>query len=246
MGEKSKIAWTDHTFNPWWGCVKVSPGCEHCYAESFSKRVGQDVWGTVANRRFFKDAHWDGPLKWNREAAGINQRARVFVASMADVCEDRPDLDTPRRRLMRVIEDTPALTWMLLTKRPQNYGRMFWERWPNNAWALTTAENQIEYEHRIGYLKRVKANVLGLSIEPMLGPIDMHDEPVNWVIVGGESGAGARPMQIEWARSIRDQCQDTKTAFFMKQLGGVRDHRDKMDDLPEDMRIREFPQGRGE
>src|SRR5215831_14997448 len=114
MAENSKIEWTDHTFNPWWGCTKVSPACEHCYAEAWAKRVGQQVWGPKSLRRTFGDKHWHEPVKWNRDAEKSDVRRRVFCASMADVFEKRKDLDAQRIRLWGLIESTPALDWLLL------------------------------------------------------------------------------------------------------------------------------------
>src|SRR5882762_9757042 len=102
MGKNSSIEWTDHTFNPWWGCTKVSPGCKHCYAEAFARRIGNDIWGAQAERRFFGDAHWREPLKWNVEAARAGVRRRVFCASMADVFENRAELAPLRERLWRL------------------------------------------------------------------------------------------------------------------------------------------------
>src|SRR5688572_457301 len=110
MGANSAIEWTDNTFNPWWGCQRVSPGCEHCYAETFDRRVhgrGNEHWGPSADRRFFGDKHWAEPRKWNREAEESGVRQRVFCASMADVFEDRRDLDDQRARLWDLIRETP-------------------------------------------------------------------------------------------------------------------------------------------
>lgn len=112
MGKDSRIEWTHHTFNPWWGCVKVFPACDHCYAESWAKRVGSDVWGPTSERRFFTDSHWKEPLKWNRDAAADGIRRRVFCASMADVFENRPDLIAPRQRLFTL----PASAFQLLDR----------------------------------------------------------------------------------------------------------------------------------
>jgi protein gp37 len=120
MGKNSSIEWTDHTFNPWWGCTKVSPGCEHCYAEAWAKRVGANVWGSKSERRFFTEKHWSEPLKWNADAESEKTRKRVFCASMADVFEARIDLNPWRLKLWNLIEITPWLDWLLLTKRPQN------------------------------------------------------------------------------------------------------------------------------
>lgn len=111
MGEQTEISWTDHSFNPWWGCTRVSPGCQHCYAEAFSKRTGNDVWGKDNDRRFFGDKHWAEPIRWNARAEITARRERVFCASMADVFEDRRDLDAPRQRLWELIVATPMLDW---------------------------------------------------------------------------------------------------------------------------------------
>lgn len=247
MGQESKIAWTDATFNPWWGCTKVSAGCEHCYAETFSKRVGKNVWGPLAERRFFGDKHWNEPIKWNRLARESGKPLRVFCASMADVFEDRRDLDAPRSRLFQLIEDTPALTWLLLTKRPENMillSPLRWEkRWPANVIAMTTVENQVNALIRLPHLERVPAKLRGVSYEPAIGPVDISWSrfKVNWVIAGGESGAGAREMPLEWARDVRDRAQAGGTRFFMKQLGGFQDKKDKLEDFPRDLQIRDFP-----
>lgn len=125
MGEKTAISWTHHTFNTWWGCQRVSPGCENCYAESLDARynAGDEHWGPKAPRRFFGDKHWKEPLKWDREAAKAGERRRVFCASMADVFEARNDLDPWRARLWKLIEATPNLDWLLLSKRPENFRR---------------------------------------------------------------------------------------------------------------------------
>ena len=119
MGKNSKIEWTHHTFNPWWGCTRVSAACVHCYAETWSKRLGKKLWGPKAPRRFLSDAYWMEPIKWNREAKQQGHRARVFCASMADVFEARSDLNASRERLWKLIEETPQLDWLLLTKRPE-------------------------------------------------------------------------------------------------------------------------------
>lgn len=118
MAKDSGIEWTHHTFNPWWGCVRLSPACAHCYAETWARRVGMDLWGGDAPRRFFSENHWREPLRWNSEAQRLGVRARVFCASMADVFEPRTDLDPWRERLWGLIEKTSHLDWLLLTKQP--------------------------------------------------------------------------------------------------------------------------------
>jgi protein gp37 len=264
----SKIEWCHHSFNPWWGCVKVSPACKNCYAEAFAKRVGQRVWGPPATtpRRFFGDKHWQEPLKWNRAAEKAGERHRVFCASMADVFEDAGDVvDGERARLWNLIEATPSLDWLLLTKRPENAHRMVPSSWlsgraPANAWLGTTAEDQEHARARLPHvLSAVWPVVRFVSYEPALAAVDLtawlgyseswdraigpcgceakrdpwtrcdacvargwhpiECDGLQWVIVGGESGAGARPFDIEWARSVVAQCRAANVACFVKQLG---------------------------
>ena len=183
----SKIEWTTHTFNPWWGCTKVSEACKHCYAETWAKRVGHNVWGPKPQRRVMSENHWKQPLKWNRDAEGIDERPRVFCASMADVFEDRDELRPHRVRLFELIEKTPNLDWLLLTKRPQNIGRMaHWTRdWPDNVWLGTTIEMQHRAEELLPYLEAIPAKVRFISAEPLLGPLSIEPwlgTSIDWVI----------------------------------------------------------------
>lgn len=233
MADKTGIEWTDHTFNPWWGCQKVSPGCSNCYAETLSKRFGKNIWGPphATDRRLFGDKHWHEPVKWNARAKREGRRARVFCASMADVFEDHPQVGAARRRLFDLIEQTQALDWQLLTKRPENVRAMVPELWnltgwPRNVWLGTSVEDQQRADERIPALLDTPAAVRFLSCEPLLGPVDlvnMDAEPfhygLDWVIVGGESGPGARPMHPDWARSLRDQCIAFGVPFLFKQWG---------------------------
>ncbi|WP_257814179.1 DUF5131 family protein [Burkholderia glumae] len=230
MGKDSRIEWTHHTFNPWWGCVKVSAACDHCYAETWAKRLGESVWGPETPRRFFGDAHWKEPLKWNREAAEENARRRVFCASMADVFENRPDLVGERLRLLELIEQTPNLDWLLLTKRihlvhkqlPKGYD------FPSNVWLGATVENQASARKRIKYLLEFTSPAVRfLSCEPLLGPLDLSEYlvrgdngmRVDWVIAGGESGPGSRPMDPVWPANLQRQCAKANVPFHFKQWG---------------------------
>lgn len=238
MGVDTAIAWTEHTFNPWWGCERVSPGCQHCYAEAFAKRTGHAVWGKTADRRFFGDKHWAEPLRWNNLAHERGLPALVFCASMADVFEDRPELSESRWRLWDLIEATPWLIWQLLTKRPENVAGMvpiWWLEqpyplpdhrfgWPNNVWIGTTVEDQAHADKRIPTLAQIPAPVRFLSVEPMLGPVSLNRWVpwVDWVICGGESGPRHRPFDLDWARSLRDQSAAGGVPFFFKQVGGLR------------------------
>lgn len=267
MGEASAIKWTDNTFNPWWGCARVSPGCQHCYAETFAKRTGHDVWGKDGERRMFGEKHWNEPLQWNAKAEQAGRPTLVFCASMADVFEDRRDLDEPRARLFELIDRTPWLRWQLLTKRPERVAELVPARWleleggwPSNAWIGTTVEDQQRAEERIPHLLDLPAPVRFLSCEPLLGALDLsrwlglewmealripgaplsrrgeggwgmdlfeairrgqgNPPAISWVIVGGESGPGHRPMDAEAAADVCDQVLAAVVPLFFKQWGG--------------------------
>jgi len=224
MGKNSKIEWTDNTFNPWWGCTKVSAACTNCYAEAWSKRVGQKIWGPKAARRFFGDHHWSEPLKWNRDAAATGRRLRVFCASMADVFEDRDDLNASRAKLWGLIEATPQLEWLLLTKRPECIAKYApWTTdWPGNVWLGTTVEDQDAAEARLDHLAKHAAAVRFISAEPLLGPLNIQPwlaSTINWVITGGESGPRARPSSPSWFRNLLTQCMAANVPFHFKQWG---------------------------
>ncbi|MEL7226917.1 MAG: DUF5131 family protein, partial [Cyanobacteria bacterium J06576_12] len=211
MAQDSRIEWTHHTFNPWWGCTKVSPACDNCYAEAWAKRTGHSVWGAKTPRRFLSDFYWRQPLLWNREAEGKGFRARVFCASMADVFEWRGDLKPWRERLWALIEDTPNLNWLLLTKRPHLINRLspWGDDWPDNVWLGATVESQKFAEKRIHHLINIPAKTRFLSCEPLLTGLDLSTflvhRQIHWVIAGGESGANAVPSDPEWFRELRDQ-----------------------------------------
>lgn len=231
MGRTS-IEWCDFTFNPWWGCVKVSEACKHCYAESLSKRFGMKLWGPNHEIRTFGDKHWNAPVRWNKKAEEAGVRHRVFCASMADVFEGRDDLDEHRARLWALIEDTPNLDWLLLTKRPENIWKKLPVRWeghmPENVWLGTTVESQATADERIPHLLAVPAHVRFLSMEPLVEEVDIEGflppfvdrlDSVHWVIAGGESGQKARPSHPDWFRSLRDQCKSGDVPFLFKQWG---------------------------
>ena len=225
MAVNSKIEWTDHTFNPWWGCTRVSEACDHCYAESWANRLGLDIWGSKLPRRTFSETHWRQPLIWNARAGDAGLRYRVFCASMADVFEWKKELRHMRERLWELISETPNLDWLLLTKRPHLVRRLSpWGNiWPNNVWLGTTTESQRWVDKRLHYLLDIPAQVKFLSCEPLLGAIDISTSvlgnEIDWVIVGGESGAKARPSNPEWIRGLRDNCIASNTSFHFKQWG---------------------------
>ncbi len=279
MADKTEIAWCDSTFNPWIGCTKVSPACDHCYAQVLmDQRMGRAKWGAGHPRARTSADNWKQPLRWNargfyacancggrndgrdgmdRDGAGtwkckscgserLNPtRRRVFCASLADVFDNEVPPQW-RADLFKLIGDTSNLDWLLLTKRVGNVARMIpfgWQEFgmPPNIWIGATICNQSEADRDVPKLLRVPARVRFLSIEPMLGPIDLRaaralplraqlgfgDQvlfdgtlpAVNWVIVGGESGPKARPMHPDWPRSLRDQCASAGVALHFKQHG---------------------------
>ena len=225
MARNSKIEWTDHTFNPWWGCTKVSPACDHCYAEAWAKRVGFDVWSAGRPRRYLSDGYWQQPYRWEQEAVRAGRRFRVFCASMADVFEWKRGLADWRKRLWATIESTPNLDWLLLTKRPHLVERLTpWnDDWPANVWLGTTVESQKWVNKRLPHIEESGARIRFLSCEPLLGEIHvgkwLERKAIHWVIAGGESGPKARPSDPEWFYSLRDQCVANKTPFHFKQWG---------------------------
>lgn len=261
MGESSGIQWTHHTFNPWIGCAEVSPACDNCYARTSTKRleatqrnrgkIALPLWGAIGDRYVTSESNWRTPLRWDRAAAKAGERHRVFCASLADVFEDRRDLDPLRARLRSLIQQTPHLDWLLLTKRIDRAGALMGEAterayqdggllgdpdpWPENVWIGTTVEDQQRANERIPHLLRIPARVRFLSVEPQIEQIVMlpswildydysggrtvASPRVDWVICGGESGPRARPLDLAWARSLRDQCKASGVPFFMKQLG---------------------------
>lgn len=174
MAENSAIEWTRHSFNIRWGCVKVSAGCDNCYAETFDKRVGGAHWGPHAPRRMMSDAYWRAPLKWDATALKAGERHRVFCSSMADTFEKVDDGQL--ERLWHLIRQTPNLDWLLLTKRPQNIAKMLPDDWGDgypNVWLGTTVEHQAEADRRIPHLLAAPARVRFLSCEPLLGFVDL-------------------------------------------------------------------------
>jgi protein gp37 len=268
MAENTKIEWADHTFNPWIGCAKVSTGCKFCYAETLmDTRYGRVEWGVNGTRVKTGPDNWKKPLQWNRQAEKLGIRYRVFCSSLADVFEDRPELNEWRNELFTLIRITPHLDWLLLTKRPENIrdilyrasctnGNYLTEPWlakwwdgdngaPSNVWLGTSVEDQAAADERIPNLLRAPAKLRFLSCEPLLGSVDLarvlwiHSESSNlrapvigwkhfdergnagidWVIAGGESGPKARPMNPDWARSLRDQCKEANVPFLFKQWG---------------------------
>lgn len=243
MGQQTGIEWTDHTFNPWIGCQEVSPACDNCYARvQNNRRKWVNGWGPDGERRLTK--RWRDPIKFDREAKADGVRRRLFCASLSDVFDNAVPTQW-RADLWKLIASTPNLDWQLLTKRPQNIAKMLPENWGGgwpNVWLGTSAENQEEYDRRRMHLLRIPAVVHFFSVEPMLSPVirDLANERGKnvWYICGGESAKGIhRPMDLAWARKLRDSCRETSTPFFMKQI-------DKVQPIPPDLMVRQFPQSR--
>lgn len=219
MGRETAIAWTNRTWNPWHGCTKVSPGCAHCYMFRDKARYGQDPEVVQRSKTTFRD-----PLKWKESAL-------VFTCSWSDFFHEAAD--DWRADAWAIVRATPHLTYQVLTKRPERIAAHLPSDWGDgyhNVWLGTSIENQ-RWVARLDALLDVPAVVHFLSCEPLLGPVDLwlrNRVPLecpDWVIVGGESGADARPMELDWARRIRDECADHGVAFFLKQLGGHTDPR---------------------
>jgi protein gp37 len=223
MGDTSNIEWTDRTFNPWWGCSRVSPACRFCYADRDASRWGHELWRRNGERKPTSEAYWRKPHQWNREAERTGIRSKVFCASMADVFEDHPQVGPWRERLWTVIESTPWLTWQLLTKRMENVAGMVpWSgAWPRNVWIGTSVENQRFADQRIPVLTALTAApVRFLSCEPILGPLASAAlDGISWCIAGGESGPKARISHPDWFRSLRDRCVAGGIPFLFKQWG---------------------------
>ncbi len=287
MASESKIEWCDSTFNPWIGCTKISPACDHCYAANMMDTRRHVVqWGAGNARKRTSVANWNQPLRWNAKTlaqcgacgwrgewatvgsllccpeCGAGERAikrvrrRVFCASLADWLDNEVPIEWVGD-LLDLIRRTPHLDWLLLTKRignlrarlievvsrvtgwpenPRENLKQWVQDWlndhpPANVWIGATICNQTEADRDVPKLLRVPAWVRFLSVEPMLGRIylererngpDLHwmiPSGINWVICGGESGPGARPMHPDWVRSLRDQCAAAEVPFLFKQWG---------------------------
>lgn len=236
MSEHSKIEWCDHTWSPWEGCQKVSPGCDHCYAEARNARYGGGAalnWGPGAPRRRTVDASWKLPLRWDRRAAATGTRPRVFP-SLCDPFDKAVD-PAWRMDFFRLIANTPHLDWLLLTKRIGNVAGMcarealLHDMLASRVWLGITVVDQHEAERDIDKLIAAPAFLRFISFEPLLAPIDatrwFQSGRIDWVIAGGESGPHARPMHPGWARALRDQCDAAGVPFLFKQWGEWADGR---------------------
>ncbi|MEI8396143.1 MAG: DUF5131 family protein [Rhodospirillaceae bacterium] len=288
MAEETKIGWCRNsdgtagaTFNPWCGCSKVSPGCDLCYAETWSRRAGKDVWGPGVPRQRTTEANWRQPLKWDAAAAKKGIRQRIFCASLADVFDNEVPQEW-RDDLWALIRKAPNCDWIIVTKRIGNAPKMLPADWGDgypNVWLCATVVNQTEADRDIPKLLAVQAAVHGLSIEPMLVPINLtridpgifaasanaltgiwkwdggpsrkESAALNWVKIGGESGANGRSMDIASVRDLLRQTRAAGVATYVKQLGRnpelngaaypVTGKGDDSAEWPEDIRVQEVP-----
>jgi protein gp37 len=275
--KESPIEWTQYTFNPWMGCTNVSPGCANCYATTSTPvRVFNVEWGKGKPRHRTGESKWKAVRSLDRKSAKAGVRTKVFCASLADWL----DPEAPSFwlcDLLELIASTPNLDWQLVTKRPELFrdrmasvmrdwegtpGAKVADRWrnfrisPKNVWFGCTAENQKTFDHRTQEMAYIDARVKFLSMEPLLESVKMNfglTRPVDWIIVGGESGSHARVTDIEWIESIVTQSQSLKIPVFVKQLGShayyqqlrfntVSKKGGDITEFPEHLRIRDFPQ----
>lgn len=245
MADKSSIEWTESTWNPVTGCTEVSAGCDNCYARTFAERW-RGVEGHPYEQGFdvrFWPERLDQPTRWTRPRM-------IFVNSMSDLFQEQ----VPHAYVARVFESmaaAPQHTFQVLTKRPGRMAslvRQVQEEPLENVWLGTSIEFD-RFSWRADRLRETPAAVRFLSLEPLLGPLPSLDlNGIDWVIVGGESGHGARAMDIEWVRDLRDRCAEAGVAFFFKQLGsvlakelGLRGKGTGLDDIPSDLHVREYP-----
>jgi protein gp37 len=237
MGEATGISWADSTANLWVGCQKVSPACDHCYAEALmgdgpSDRMKRVHWGPDGDRQMVQSG-WADIKRWNDRAAknggvdpDLGRRRRVFVNSLSDFFDNHRSVKW-RGDAWALIKRSPHVIFMLVTKRPQLIARVlppYWDDIAERVWLLTTAEDQEWYERRVPDLLasthgHQPAAVYGVSCEPLLGPIDLRGWPLDWVIAGGESGKDARPCDPAWVEGLRFQCAQAQIPFHFKQWG---------------------------
>lgn len=254
MAENSKIEWTDHTVNLWWGCTKVHAGCDNCYAEYFSDvRYKNDLWGEGKNRKRIKSA-FSNLTKFQRQAESEGKKVRVFVGSMMDIFEKSKPLSNPIgncpetgnlraflfAQIMLGVYDN--IDFLLLTKRPSNINKMIPSPWktnpPSNVWFGTSPVDQNTWDNLVPMLGKVNGNKF-LSVEPQLGPIswknnNAEEHGIGWIIQGGESGHNKRPFDLDWATTMQNYCEGYEIPYFFKQI-------DKVQAIPDNHMIRQTP-----
>jgi protein gp37 len=223
--------WAGYTFNGWVGCTEIegSPACDKCYAKAGTRRAGLDLWGDDKPRQITSPGYWKQPARWNLLAKESGERRGVFCASYGDVFEDRPELAEPRARMLAMFEELDGLDLMLLTKRIENVRAMVpphWLRgqWPGHVWLGATVETQEWAERRVPILCSLPAPIRFLSVEPLLGRVSVAPwlagpEGVDWIIIGGESGGGARALELDATEALVEECVAAEVPVFVKQLG---------------------------
>ena len=216
MGEATSIQWCDHTYNPWVGCPRVSPGCDHCYMHTIRRRWGHDPDLVTLS----SNATFDAPRRWNRKAKKDGVRRRVFANSFSDFFGR--ESDAWRGRAWAMLKECDGLDFLILTKRHGRIAKHLPKDWGNgypNVWLGVSAENQEWWDRRTAALEDIPAVVKWVSLEPMLGPVEPRGERwISWVVIGGESGS-KRPFLLPWARDMVAWCRGMGTAVFVKQLG---------------------------
>lgn len=256
MGAGTGIEWTDATVNFWWGCTKVGPGCDRCYAETWSGRFGESLWGVGAARRKIKGApallnRLDNDYAWWSADAEIgrlhpNSRRRVFIQSMSDLFDNEVPIEWFAEAWGKIVQCN-RIDIQIVTKRisvvEKRLVAIGVTSWPMHAGLMVTVVNQAEFDRDVPRLRALRSKLglpwIGLSCEPLLGPIVGDFSGIGWVIIGGESGAGARHMDDAWAESIVEQCEASGTAVFVKQMGGPV--KSRMRPIPPHLMIRQFP-----
>ncbi|MHA1227756.1 MAG: DUF5131 family protein [Candidatus Hodarchaeales archaeon] len=244
MTSKSSIEWTDYTWNPVTGCTKISPGCKNCYAERMAKRLKAMRQPNYKNGfKLTLHPHMlRRPLEWKRPRL-------IFVNSMSDLFHH----DVPLEFILQVFGTMKEANWhqfQVLTKRSERLMALSPKiDWPENVWMGVSVENQ-DYTYRIDHLRRTNAKIKFLSLEPLIGPVDnIILDNIDWVIVGGESGPGSRPIEKDWVLEIKNQCNNENIPFFFKQWGGTNKKKTgrllqgrTWDELPEDVNLILNPQ----
>ncbi len=250
MAETTGITWTNKTWNPWKGCTRISPGCKNCYMFSEQKRYGNDP------DRVLRTKTWGDPPKWQKAAAKEGRTELVFTCSWSDWFHT--DADPWRAEAWAVVKACPNLIFQILTKRSDRIADHLpadWGAGYPNVWLGVSVEDKRFGVPRIEHLRPIPAVVRFLSVEPLLENIgELNLDRIDWMIVGGESGHGAREFNFDWARSLRDQCKESGTAFFFKQAGDnvaefnglsrvrFRHKGGILADMPADLQIQEFPE----
>jgi protein gp37 len=258
MGERTGITWCHHTQNYWWGCTHAGPGCDSCYAEELAHRWGRAAWGPGVPRVRTGQHNRNEVLRWNRKAEAAGERRRVFVNSMSDIFDHEVPQEW-REEIWQHVAQCGSLDFLLLTKRIGNAAKMLPERWvergcPPNVWLGMTCVDTGELVRDVKKLLAIPASVHWISHEPGLGPLvlpawlyaegrgEYDYQPINWIVTGGESGAKARPYDLEGLRDLVTQCRTAAVPIFVKQDSGRSPGRQGR--IPDDLWVKEFPTAR--